>query len=377
MPGAGGKWEEAGVFVPSDGGLERVVVPVYRASRGRIVKTLLSSACRMDCLYCPFSVHCRRPRRVWDRRRLVEASLRLWRSGRVGGVFLSSGIYADPERVTGDLVEVAWELRERGFRGFLHLRLMPGTPPRLVREALRAADRVGLNLEAPGPGEFAEIAPSKGSWSVDLLSRLLYAARAAGEPWRVDTQLVLGASGEDDLRVASLTEYLVSSGVGVVHYSPYTPVPGTPLASRRPAAPRWRARLHYQVWALLRFYGFTLRDLEPAFNDRGFLVRVGDLKEHVARSRPEWFPVDPETAGFRELVRVPGIGPRAARAIVRARESGLRVSPELLLRILGPRRFRRASAYLDLRGSRGLFTRVHHVGPRAGVGGRAAAEGEA
>ena len=366
-----GKWEEAEVFLDGSGGLERVEVPVYRARRGRIVKTLLSSACRMDCLYCPFSLHCRGPRRVWDRRRLVEASLRLWRSGRVGGVFISSGLYSDPERVTGDLVEVAWELRERGFGGFLHLRLMPGTPPSLVREAVRAADRVGLNLEAPGPGELAEIAPSKGSWGVDLLSRLLYAARVAGESWRVDTQLVLGAAGEDDVTVASLTEALVASGVGVVHYSPYTPVPGTPLASRRPATPLWRARLHYQVWALLRYYGFTLSDLEVVFDDRGMLPRVADVKDYVARSRPEWFPVDPETAGYKELVRVPGIGPRAARAILRARRRGSRVDAALLRRLLGPSRFRRAAGYLDLRGPPGLFTRVRRVGLGPGAPGGA------
>jgi predicted DNA-binding helix-hairpin-helix protein len=344
-----GKWERAGVLVKGSGGLEVVEVPLYRTRRGRIVKTLLSSACRMDCLYCPFSTHCRGPREAWRRDRLVQAVLRAWRRGLAGGLFLSSGIYGDPERVVSDMLEVAWDLREKGFTGFLHLRLMPGTPFRLVREAARVADRLGVNLEAPGPSHFSEIAPSKGRWSVDLLSRLLYAARAAGDPWRVDTQLVLGASGESDAEVVALTARLLEAGVGVVHYSPYRPVPGTPLAMRIPAGtPRWRAMLHYQAWALMRFYHYTPHEIRDAMDDRGMFRRTRNLKDELARLHPEWYPVDPEEAGYRELLRVPGIGPRSARAIIRARE-GSRVTPTLLSRILGPR-YKKAARYLDVKG---------------------------
>lgn len=344
-----GKWERAGVLVAGRSGLELVEVPLYRTRRGRIVKTLLSSACRMDCLYCPFSRLCRGPREAWSRGRLVNAVLRAWRRGLAGGLFLSSGIYGDPERVTSDMIEVAWELREKGFKGYLHLRLMPGTPFRLVREAARVADRLGLNLEAPGPSHFSEIAPSKGKWSLDLLSRLLYAARVAGNAWRVDTQLVLGASGESDSEVVELTGRLVESGVGVVHYSPYKPIPGTPLARRIPAAtPRWRAMMHYQAWALMRFYHYKAGEILEALDDRGMFPRAGNLKEYIARLHPEWYPVNPEEASYRELLRVPGIGPRSAIRIIEAREKGSRVTSTLLRRILGPR-YARAAKYLDVK----------------------------
>lgn len=345
-----GKWERAGVLVGGSGGLELVEVPLYKTRGGRIVKTLLSSACRMDCLYCPFSRLCRAERGVWRREKLVGAVLEAWRRGVARGLFLSSGLYGDPERVVSDMLEVAWELRRRGFTGYLHLRLMPGTPFRLISEAARVADRFGVNLEAPGPSHFSEIAPSKGSWSVDLLSRLLYAAGVAGDPGRVDTQLVLGASGESDAEVVALTARLIESGVGVVHYSPYTPIPGTPLASRIPTGtPRWRSTLHYQAWALMRFYHYTPREVMDALDDRGMFPRTGNLKELLARLHPEWYPVDPEAAGYRELLRVPGIGPRSARKIIRARESGSRVTPSLLAGILGAR-YARAARYLDLRG---------------------------
>ncbi len=346
------KWERASALIRGSGGLEVVEVPLYRTKRGRIVKTLLSSACRMDCLYCPFSRHCRVPREAWRREKLVRVVLRAWRRGLAGGLFLSSGIYGDPERVVSDMLEVAWELRERGFTGFLHLRLMPGTPFRLVREAVRVADRLGLNLEAPGPSHFSEIAPSKGGWSVDLLSRLLYAAGTAGDPWRVDARLVLGAAGETDAEVVGLTARLLEAGVGVVHYSPYRPIPGTPLARRIPkGTPRWRAMLHYQAWALMRFYYYTLSEIGDAMDERGMFKATRNLKDLLARLHPEWYPVDPEEASYRELLRVPGIGPRSAREIIKARESGYRVTPALLRRILGSR-YQRAAMYLDVKGLR-------------------------
>ncbi|ABM80668.1 conserved archaeal protein [Hyperthermus butylicus DSM 5456] len=262
-------------------------------------------------------------------------------------MFLSSGFYGDPERVVEDLLSVVWELRRRGYSGYIHVRLMPGTPPSLIREALRLADRVGLNLEAPSPTQFAEIAPSKGSWSLDLLSKLLYAARVAGSPQRVDTQLVVGASGESDLDILRLAEGLAASGVGIMHFSPYTPVPGTPLAEkiRRPT-PMWRIRQLYEAWMLLSRYGFKLGDFEPLLDEQGNIPPdTARLKDRLAWAHPEWYPVDPTTAKFRELLRVPGIGPRTARRIVEFREKG-ELTLERLRNILGPR-WKRAQRYLD------------------------------
>lgn len=343
------KWSRPSILVEGAERYERVEIPVYRSSGGPVFKTLLSSGCRMDCRYCPFAHGVPVAREAWSPGKLVRVFLEAYRRGWVRGLFLSSGLYADPERVSEDLVSVAWELRRRGYRGYLHLRLMPGTPLWLVREALRVADRVGLNLEAPGPSRLAEIAPSKGSWSLDLLSRLLYAAHAAGDPRRVDTQLVVGASGESDWEILQLAENLSREGVGVMHFSPYTPVPGTPLARVRRATPAWRSRQLYEAWTLISRYGFTLRDIEPLLDDDGNLPpSTRPLKERLAEAHPEWFPVDPWTAPLRELLRVPGIGPARARRLLDAREKGV-LDAATLRRILGPG-WRRAQRYLDLSG---------------------------
>ncbi len=329
-----------------------VVAPVYESSGGRLFKVLLSTACRMDCLYCPLRASCRLyERRRWEPRVLVETALRLYREGRVTGVFISSGLYGDPERVSSEIVEVARLLREKGYRGYLHIRLMPGTPPSLIREAVSLADRLGVNLEAPTPSAFEEIAPSKGSWSLDILSKLAYAAGLGG---RVDSQLVVGAAGETDEEHVRLMSVAAGLGVEQLHYSPYTPIPGTPLAEKRGAAPAWRARLLYQAWSLIRDYRYKPEWLLELLDERGMLPRVRDLKEELARRHPEWYPVDPWEASIEELLRVPGIGPRTARRIARLRAEA-RLTLEELRKTLGAR-WVKAAAYLDL--SRAPLSRI-------------------
>jgi len=342
------KWQSPSILLEGAERFERAEIPVYRSTGSPLFKTLLSSGCRMDCRYCPFASGAGTPREMWHRSKLVRVFLEAYRRGLVRGLFLSSGFYGDPERVSLDLVEVAEELRRRGYKGYIHLRLMPGTPSWVIREALRVANRVGLNLEAPGPSFFAEIAPSKGGWNLDLLSRLLYAASVARYPSRVDTQFVLGASGESDLDVLKLVEYLVGLGVGRIHFSPYTPVSGTPLARvRRRPTPLWRSRQLYEAETLIRDYGFRLRDLESLLDDEGNIPpSSAPLKRRLARAHPEWFPVDPETASLRELLRVPGIGPRRARRIIAARARG-ELSLHVLRRLLGSG-WRIAQRYLDL-----------------------------
>ncbi len=347
------KWGRYEVLVRGAEDYEAVEVPVYKSVGGPLFKTLLSSACRMDCRYCPFSRYCRVPRIAWPRGKLVRAFMAAHAMGLVGGLFLSSGLYADPERVSSDIVAVAGDVRRAGFRGYIALRLMPGTPRHLIREALSVADRVGLNLEAPTPSGFEEIAPSKGSWSLDILSPLLYAASIAGSPYRVSTQLVVGASGESDRDHLLLASRLLEAGVGVIHYSPYTPIPGTPLASKRPATPLWRVRRLYEAEALMRDYGFKLDWILDALDDEGMLPPGREpLKEVIARLNPGWFPVNPAEAGWGELVRVPGIGPRAARAIIGLRESGRALNPRILEGLLGRKRWVKARPYLDLGGAR-------------------------
>ena len=75
-------------------------------------------------------------------------------------------------------------------------------------------------------------------------------------------------------------------------------------------------RLYQADW-LLRFYGFNAEELlsikEPNFNP------YMDPKCNWAIKHLEYFPIEIQTADISMLLRVPGIGPKAAKRIVNSR----------------------------------------------------------
>jgi predicted DNA-binding helix-hairpin-helix protein len=83
------------------------------------------------------------------------------------------------------------------------------------------------------------------------------------------------------------------------------------------AAPALREHRLYQADYLLHDYGFTAD--EVVFEPSGNLPLSVDPKAAWALAHPERFPVEVRTAPRWELIRVPGIGPQAARRIVEER----------------------------------------------------------
>ena len=96
----------------------------------------------------------------------------------------------------------------------------------------------------------------------------------------------------------------------------FLPVKGTPLEAVPPTDPGREHRLYQADW-LLRFYGFAAAELP--FDAEGRLRTDVDPKAAWARAHPERFPIEVNAAPFDILVRVPGIGPESARAILTRR----------------------------------------------------------
>jgi len=349
---------------------DRCYVPLYEASAGgrrvRLLKTLMTNSCRNECLYCPFRCLSAREKRAWRPDKLARIAVRLWREGVIEGVFLSSSIPRDPDSSVELELETARALRSMGFTGYLHLRLMPGVSRHLVTEAAELADRIGVNLEAPTADIFEEICPDKGSFREDVLKRMEWAkeeaGRLAGErgsrPYGacragLDTQMVVGAVDDSDLDFLTTAEWLFKRlGLRRVYFSPFEPVRGTPLEGREPC-PRKRVLRLYQASFLLRDYGVSAAELGELVGLDGRLPDE-DPKVALAELQADRFPLDPNSASFWELVRVPGIGPEAARRIVALRARGLEIRDITgLARVLGLKRALRAAKYLDL-GGRGL-----------------------
>lgn len=282
-----------------------------------VLKVLLSNECRNDCYYCATRCSANVRRETLRPEELVKGFLALEQRGLVQGLFLSSGVRDDPERTQEQMQRVVETLRYRhGYHGFIHLKVLPGVSDAAVEAAVRVATRVSVNLEAASVRGLGAIAPDK-HLREELLAPLTRAAEYARQSLRpvgVTTQFVVGGGPDTDMDFLRASLWLYRRlGLRRAYYSALRPVPDTPLAGLAPCIERER-RLYQADW-LLREYGFDLEELAPDAN--GYLT--GDPKLAAARAAPWRFPVDVNSAGREELLRVPGIGPRAADRILAAR----------------------------------------------------------
>ncbi|RLC80822.1 MAG: putative DNA modification/repair radical SAM protein, partial [Chloroflexi bacterium] len=78
-----------------------------------------------------------------------------------------------------------------------------------------------------------------------------------------------------------------------------------------------------------------------------------DPKMTWAKAHPEFFPVEVNRADYEELLRVPGIGPRSAKRIVRERKRGSFRYLEDLKRLGVVTK--RAAPFITLEGKRPAF----------------------
>ncbi len=238
---------------------------------------------------------------------------------------------------------------------------MPGVEPDQVREAMRWADRVSINLEAPNPERLSRLAPQK-VFGAELERPLYTAGRIRREEppgiaWSgrwpsLTTQMVVGAAGESDREILETAARLHREiGLARVYFSPFHPVPDTPFEGLPPTPPVRAHRLYQAEW-LLRAYGFRLEELP--FDERGNLPLEEDPKWAWARRTLLERPVEIQRASYEELLRVPGIGPKTARALLRARREGRLTQPEDLAALGVP--LARAAPFITLRGRRPAHT---------------------
>jgi len=279
------------------------------------------------------------------------------RKGLASGLFLTSGVPGRPERATDRMLATLDLLRRReGFDGYVHIKLLPGAEPAQVEQAARLANRISVNLEGPSDDHVHRLTRDK-SFSGDLLPKLEHAGRLLaarrGSPGALPssgttTQFVVGAAGERDREILTVVDRLERRRLlHHAHFSAFQPVAGTPLENL-PATPAARELRLYQAEHLLRQYGFALHEL--AFGADGNLDLERDPKTAWARAQPAFFPLEVTRAPYEALLRVPGVGPATARALVESRRTTtLRGQGDL--RAAGVD-VARAGYYLTLRGRR-------------------------
>jgi predicted DNA-binding helix-hairpin-helix protein len=295
-----------------------------------LLKTLLSSACERDCFYCPFRAGRDFRRATFQPEEFANLFIKLNQSGAAEGMFLSSGLAGGGVRTQDKLLDTADILRNKlGFRGYIHLKIMPGAEKAQVYRAMQLADRVSVNLEAPNTDRLARLAPHK-QFLDELLQPLKWVEQIRrSEPaykgwngrWPSSvTQFVAGGADESDLELLTTTEWLHKNvRLGRAYFSAFSPIRDTPLENKAATHPLREHRL-YQASFLLRDYGFDLEDLP--FVDGGNLPLLTDPKLAWAQKNLSERPVEINRADKRELMRIPGIGPKGAENILRARRAG-------------------------------------------------------
>jgi len=307
----------------------RWIYPAALPSGRRVpmLKVLQHGGCERGCHYCAERLGGGGEPLTFSPDELARLFVELHQRERVFGLFLSSAIRGGAVRTMDRMLATAELLRRRHrFRGYLHLKVIPGAEPAQVEQAMALATRVSVNMELPTAAQLARVAPAK-PMQEQILGPMRQIARAEAEGrysrGGQTTQLVVGAADETDHQIARAADWLYRRlSLRRVYYSGFQPVPGTPLEGRAPA-PFIREHRLYQLDFLLRRYGFELDEIP--FSDDGSLERDVDPKTAWAQRHPERFPVEVNSAAVEELVRVPGIGPGSARNLVRMRrESRLR-----------------------------------------------------
>src|SRR5216684_8112800 len=198
---------------------------------------------------------------------------------------------------------------------------MPGIEYDQLYRLMQLANRVSVNLEGPTQERLNALAPKK-DFQRELLSMLQLAEEIRRtHPYEklagTVTQFVVG---DTDQELLSLSNRLYRHyGLTRAYYSGFSPVIQTPFENLLPTNPLREHRL-YQASFLLRDYGWKVEDL-PFLTD-GNMELARDPKRAWAERYLQEAPIEIMTARRDQLLRIPGIGPVGADAILKARRQG-------------------------------------------------------
>ncbi len=302
-------------------------VTLPEGGRSTLFKVLLSNVCTNDCKYCPLRENQDIRRCSLRPEETVNVFLDYFNRKQVFGLFLSSGVIGTPDATMERINAIARLLRyKHAFRGYIHLKVIPGASPAAITESVSLASAVSLNIETPGAEYLAKVSQKK-NYLRDIIAPIRQISELTAKGSRFQrvkqtTQFIVGAAGETDRHIVRYMGGLYDRlNMHRVYFSAYQhglgegDLPAETVLQDRHASLTREHRL-YQVDFLMRKYGF--KDSEIPF-ESDQLSLTTDPKEAWAKLHPERFPVDINRADRFELLRVPGLGPVAVNRILEVR----------------------------------------------------------
>ena len=298
-----------------------------------LLKILMTNFCIYDCAYCINRSSSNVERARFSVEEVVWLTLEFYRRNYIEGLFLSSGIIRSSDYTMEEMVRIARELRvTHKFRGYIHLKSIPEASPLLIEEAGLYADRLSINIELPTDTGLARFAPEKQPANIrKSMGELRLKIEAAEDPTLQtkrrqrfvpagqSTQMIVGADAANDSVILGTSARLYGSyGLRRVYYSAFSPIPDASKNLPLIKPPLMREHRLYQADWLYRFYGFGIEEITESQPD-GMLDLKLDPKLAWALANRHRFPVDINTGEREMLLRVPGLGTKAVKAILSAR----------------------------------------------------------
>jgi len=301
-----------------------------------LLKILLTNHCIYDCLFCVSRKSNDVKRAAFTVDEVVELTMNFYRRNYIEGLFLSSGIFKNADFTMERLLLVVKKLRlEQHYNGYIHLKTIPGASDELIKEAGLYADRMSINLEMPTEAGLKLLAPEKSHGEV--IKPLAFVQQQISQftadkklikhvptfvPAGQSTQMVIGATPESDKDIMyTANTFYKNFSLKRVYYSGYVPISNDtrmPILGTQP--PLLRENRLYQTDWLMRFYGFKVQEI---LNDANPNLDIDiDPKLSWAIRNMQHFPVDINTADYKMILRIPGIGVMSAKKIVQARKFG-------------------------------------------------------
>ena len=306
------------------------------ASDGRcisLLKILLTNDCIYDCKYCKNRVSNDVPRATFTPEEICRLTIGFYRRNYIEGLFLSSGVIKNPHYTMELILETVRLLREKyDFKGYIHVKSIPGADEDLILRTGYYADRMSCNLELPTAEGLKKLAPNKTRQLIlqplrqvqkGILQNkeelTIYRHTPKFVPAGQSTQVIVGATPESDYEIISVAEAMYKKfSLRRVFYSAYIAVNKDellPAVDTKP--PLLREHRLYQADWLMRFYGFRADELLSE-QHASFNIAL-DPKCDWALRHLDQFPVEINKASYEMILRVPGIGVTGARRICRAR----------------------------------------------------------
>lgn len=314
----------------SDDGKWIYPVTLPNGGKSTLFKTLISNVCVNDCKYCPLRIDTDIRRCSLGVQETAKVFLDYYKQRKVFGLFLSSGVLGSADATMERLNAVARLLRKKHkFRGYIHLKIIPGASDAAIEEAISLASTVSLNIETPGAKNLTKLSDKK-EYIKDIIEPIKLISRLTARGMKYEkvkqtTQFIVGAAGEPDTEIVKYMFGLYERlKMHRVYFSAYQKglgdesIIGEQLEPETPNDVFMREHRLYQVDFLLRKYGFEESDI--VFEKNGNLSLTTDPKEAWALGHPGFFPLNVNRALKLELLRVPGLGPVTVRRILERRK---------------------------------------------------------